>query len=276
MIRADMHVHTYYSDGMQSPADVISAAKARGLGLIAVTDHDTMNGSGEVAALAAGAGIVAVDGLEISAYADVKVHVLGYCVDRACAAYSAYCKEITRGAEERSADVLSKLGRRGIRLSMEEVLRERKCPSSPVHSMYIARAAARKGYAKSPGDFYLAYLNIGKCGYSSVGRPTPQRAISLIHECGGIASLAHPGRIALEEARRLGLIEELVNCGLEGIEAVYSGHTDNETAYFKEVAARYKLLVTGGSDTHYAEGNRQVGVPEFYPDGELLSALKLI
>ena len=77
MTRADMHIHTYYSDGTQSPEDVIAAAEAAGLGLIAVTDHDTMGASGQVKELAAEAGIRAVDGIEISAYGEVKVHVLG-------------------------------------------------------------------------------------------------------------------------------------------------------------------------------------------------------
>lgn len=276
MIRADMHIHTYYSDGMQSPSDVVHAAKSRGLGLIAVTDHDNMNGSEETARLAKDAGIYAVDGLEISAYSEVKVHTLGYNVDKDCAAYKAYYAEVMSGAEERCADVLAKLRKRGVNLTREEVLRERKCPISPIHSTYIARAAARKGYAGSPLDFYLSYLNAGKCGYSNVGRPTPQKAIEVIHACGGIASLAHPGRISLDTDNREKLIADLVNCGLDGIEAVYSGHTDRETAYFKEIAARYGLWVTGGSDTHYSEGNRRVGDPAFYPDESLLSALKII
>ena len=67
----------------------------------------------------------------------------------------------------------------------------------------------------------------------------------------------------------------LVSCGLNGIEAVYSGHTDEETAYFKEIAAKFSLLVTGGSDTHYAEGTRSVGSPPFCPSGELIAALKI-
>lgn len=276
MIRADLHIHTYYSDGMQSPEEVINAAKARGLGLIAVTDHDTMNGSDEVKRLASAAGITAVDGLEISAYSDVKVHILGYGLDKNCDLFKAYYARTMQGAEERCADVLSKLKKHGIRLTVEEVLRERKCPSSPVHSMYIARAGARKGYAKSPGEFYLTYLNMGKCAYSCVGRPTPERALEVIEGCGGVSSLAHPARITLENDKKLALIDTLVNCGLQGIEAVYSGHTDSETAYFKEIAAKYNLLVTGGSDTHYTEGNRQVGVPQFYPDQRLLSALKII
>lgn len=275
MIRADLHVHTYYSDGMQSPQDVIAAAVKRGLGLVAVTDHDTMLAHAEVARLAKEAGIYAVDGIEISAYSSVKVHVLGYGLDCDSRRFREYYRSAVEGAEARCRDILSKLKRHGFNLTVEEVTRERKCPQSPIHTMYIARAAARKGYAPSPADFYLSYLSAGKCGYSAVGRISPFDAVRVIHDCGGIASLAHPARIALGADQREALIADLANCGLDGIEAVYSGHTDRETAHFKEIAAKYGLLVTGGSDTHYTEGNRQVGVPGFYPDDALLSALNI-
>ncbi|MGN0814302.1 MAG: PHP domain-containing protein [Candidatus Coproplasma sp.] len=273
MIRADMHIHTYCSDGLQTPKDVISAAKSRGVGLIAVTDHDNMNATEEVLSLAKEGGIIAVPGIEISAYTGVKVHVLGYNVDRDCAAYRAYYERTVKGAEERTADILAKLKRCGYNLSMQDILREKKCAASPIHVMHVARAAARKGYGKSPADFYLSCLNSGKCAYSSLGRPTPHEAVRVIGECGGFASVAHPGRITLDDDKKEELIKELISCGLRGIEAVYSGHTDRDTAYFKELARRYNLLVTGGSDTHFTEGNRSVGIPEFYPDGELLCAL---
>lgn len=273
--RADLHIHTYFSDGTMSPRAVAEAAAAAGVQLAAVTDHDTVNGCGEFAAAAKEAGISSVYGMEISAYSSVKVHVLGYNMDLSCATFLRFIATLRDGAEERTYDILSKLKKRGVNLTMEEVLRERKCAQSPVHTMYIARAGARKGYGRSPSDFYLSYLAAGKGAYSGVGRPTPQQAVETIAACGGVSSLAHPGRITLEEGCRHALIKSLADAGLDGIEAVYSGHTDRETATFKEIAAEFSLLVTGGSDTHYAEGNRTVGSPVFYPDERLLAALKL-
>lgn len=276
MIRADMHVHTYCSDGSQSPSQVIDAALRRKVGLVAITDHDNMNACEQFKNLAAQAKITAVDGIEISAYSDVKVHILGYNVDYNCREYAEYYRQNVECAEARTRDILKKLKKRGINLTMEEVIRERVCNRSPIHSTYIARAAARKGYGKSPWDFYLGFLAAGKCGYSALGRPSPEEAVKTIARCGGISSLAHPGRITLSKEKQLELIDSLISYGLNGIEAVYSGHTDSDTAYYKEIAADKKLLVTGGSDTHFAEGNREVGVPEFYPSDNLLSALKVI
>ena len=187
--------------------------------------------------------------------------------------YKDFEKFVCDGALARMADILSKLKKRGVSLTFDEVIRERRCPLSPVHTMYVARAAARKGYSSSPSAFYMEMLAPGRPAYSDAGRPTPEYALSTISECGGISSLAHPGRLDLSNEERLGLIRRLCDCGLRGIEAVYSGHTEKETAYFKEIAAKFSLLVTGGSDTHYAEGSRAIGTPAFVPDEKLLSAL---
>ena len=274
MTRADMHIHTYYSDGTQSPANAVAAAVRAGVGLICVTDHDTMAGSGETAALARAAGIRAADGIEISAYGEVKVHVLGYGLDRNCPQFISYRNEAVQGSYARCEDTLKKLSSRGIDVPVSAVLAERAVPDTPVHSMFICRAAAKLGYARSAGAFYLACIADGKFAHSRAGRLSPERAVEVITACGGWASLAHPGRIALDAAQKEELVARLVSRGLRGIEAVYSAHTEGETLYYKEMARRYGLLITGGSDTHSADGPRSVGTPEFYPDEELLRALQ--
>ena len=277
MIRADMHIHTYYSDGGQSPADVIAGARRAGVNLISVTDHDNSNARLTVKELAKKAGITAVDGEEISAYdGDVKVHILGYNMDYSGRAYTDFNRSLCEGAEERTLDILQKLSRVNVNISYGDVLRERRCKKSPLHAMYIAVAGARKGYAGSPFTFYTRYLNYGCAGFSCIARPTPEQTARVISSSGGLCSLAHPGRISLDADGVKTLIERLIPCGLSGIEAVYSGHTLKETQYYKELADSFNLLVTGGSDTHYAEGNRRIGEPPFYPDERLLSALKLL
>lgn len=276
MIRADLHVHTYYSDGGQSPADVIDAARRRGVGLISVTDHDNVNGCAEVKRLASAAGILCANGEEFSAYdGDVKVHLLGYGMDLSDAEFKAFNKRLYDGAEIRTFDILKKLSAVGVNISYGEVLRERRCKKSPVHSTYIAVAAARKGYGQSPWQFYTKYLNYGAAGFSCIERPTPEETVDVVARCGGFCSLAHPGRISASREQVIALIKRLLPYGLRGIEAVYSGHTDIETQYYKELAERFGLIVTGGSDTHYSEGNRCVGVPAFYPEERLISALKI-
>lgn len=277
MIRADLHIHTYYSDGLQSPQDVVNIAKSRGVNLIAVTDHDNAIGREEVRKAAVEAGICAVDGTEISAYeGNLKVHTLGYNLDFNSPAYIEFYNKCLVASVERAEDSIKKLNAHGVAISMDEVLAERRNSHSPVHTMLISYVAVKKGYATNPHDFYGRYLNYGTVGYSNVGRPSPESAVEMIKECGGISSLAHPGRIAAESEEILALIKRLKSCGLDGIEAVYSGHTAKETQYYKELAAKHKLLVTGGSDTHFKSGSHAIGTPPFYPDEALLSALKLI
>ena len=274
-MRADLHTHSYYSDGLLSPADIARLCRQNGVQVAALTDHDNMNGCAAFADACRREGVRFVRGLEISAYTEVKLHILGYGLDDSCEAYKKFTRFVCDGALNRTEDILAKLKRRGVNLTFADVLRERRCESSPVHTMYIARAAARKGYSASPGSFYAEMLAPGRSAYSAVGRPSPEYALEVISQCGGISSLAHPGRVTLPKDGLYATIKRLKDCGLCGIEAVYSGHTVEETAYFREVAAQFSLLVTGGSDTHYSEGNRHIGTPEFHPSEELLAALDI-
>lgn len=275
-MKADLHTHSYYSDGLLSPADIAEACVKHGVGIAALTDHDNMNGCACFLEECKKRGVTGVAGLEISAYEDgVKIHILGYGLNASAPEFAAFEKLVYDGSLARTAEILARLKKRGVNLSFDDVVRERRCARSPMHTMYVARAAARKGYSSSPAAFYGEMLAPGRPAYSGAGRPTPEYALQVISRCGGFSSLAHPGRLALENAQKIKLIERLVSLGLGGIEAVYSGHTDKETAYYKEIAAKYSLIVTGGSDTHYAEGSRMVGTPSFVPSEQLLAALKI-
>ncbi|MCD8373314.1 MAG: PHP domain-containing protein [Clostridia bacterium] len=276
-MRADLHIHSYYSDGKISPAYIAETCVKNGVELAVLTDHDNVNGCGEFAEECKKRGVKFTVGLEISAYdGDVKIHTLGYNMDIGCDAYKKFEKFVYDGSVERMEEVIYKLKKIGYSLTLQEISAERYCEKSPFHIMYAAFAAAKKGYAASGPEFYADYLAPGKAAFSSAGRPTPEYALEVIQKSGGVSSLAHPGRITLSKDGVIKLVERMTSCGLNGIEAVYSGHTIGETAYYKEIAAKYSLLVTGGSDTHYSFGGRSIGEPEFYPSQELLSALKIV
>ncbi|MDE6597039.1 MAG: PHP domain-containing protein [Clostridia bacterium] len=276
MIRADLHIHTYFSDGLMSPAEVVNEAAVNGLNVIAVTDHDTMLATGEVSALAKERGIISVRGIEVSAYeGELKLHTLGYNVDYKCSDYKSFAKRLYDGSVKRAEDIIYKLNKNGVALSMEEVLAQKTVNDTPIHGMHISRAGAAKGYASSPFNFYLKYLAGGKCASSCICRLTPEETIEVIDACGGFASLAHPARIDLDRSGVAALVKKLVPLGLGGIEGVYSTHTANDTAYYKELAKTYRLVLTGGSDTHYKEGNKKIGTPAFYIDEALAEKLKI-
>lgn len=275
-MRADLHIHTYYSDGLLSPEEVAKIAATNGVDVIAVTDHDTMLGVPRAVEACKKAGVKLIRGLEVSAYCkDVKLHTLGFNVNAECEDYKKFAKELCDGSICRAEDITEKLVKNGVCITMDDVFAQRYDKNAPVHTMHIARAGAGKGYANNAFSFFSKYLSYGKIGYSSVGRPSPERAIEAINASGGFASLAHPGRIDMEKAELADLVKRLCGCGLRGIEAVYSTHTDTETAYYKEMANALGLVVTGGSDTHYTGGNREIGSPVFNPDCALVGLLAI-
>lgn len=276
MLKADLHVHTYYSDGLLSPAEVIAEGKKAGLDTIAITDHDCMLAYPEFSSLCKNSGIIPISGIEVSAYeGEVKVHTLGYGVNGESPCFKEFLKTLYEGSVKRTEDIIFKLKKYGINLTFDEVLKERYSPSSPIHAMYIACAGYKKGYAKTPHDFYNLFLSGGKVAFSFICRPSAEQAIEAINASGGFASLAHPGRIDLKKDELLKLILKLKACNLSGIEGVYSAHTHSETAYYKEIARTYDLLVTGGSDTHVLGGSKRIGTPPFYVDKALEDKLKI-
>lgn len=271
-LRADLHMHTAYSDGALTPAYIADIAVEHGVELLAVTDHDTMGACDGFLRVAGSKGLKAVNGVEISAYVGtVKVHTLGYNLDKK--KIEPFLYRLREGSLERAADIVSKLNKSGIGLTMDDVCASRSYPDSPVHVFHIAAAAVKKGYAENPWDFFNAYLAYGKPAFSCICRPSPERTVEEITAAGGLAVVAHPGRISMDKEALRKTVTGLKERGLGGIEVYYSTHTDKETAYYKRLAESLGLLCTGGSDTHRPEGGREIGKPRFYASEELLEKL---
>lgn len=275
-IRADMHIHTRASDGLLTPEEVVKSARSARLKMLAVTDHDTTFNTEKVNTLCQNAGIIGVNGIEVSAYeGNLKVHTLGYGFDLDDGQFNSFLDELYDGSLKRAEQIIYKLNACGINLTFEDAAAERISDKAPVHVMHIARAAVKKRLAQNPFTFYKQYLSVGAPAFSNICRPSPERAVEAINAAGGIAIIAHPGRIELQKSELYNLVSRLVSAGLGGIEGVYSSHTAKETAYFKEIAEEFGLIVTGGSDTHFLGGNRAIGNPVFYSSDELRQALKI-
>ncbi len=281
-MRADLHLHTCYSDGKDTPAGIAARAKEAGVALVSMTDHDSLEGLEEKRAAAQACGLLCVAGWEVSSYGAIgKVHVLGYGC-RQNGAYDWFLRERKEGALVRAEDCIRKANAYfGTSLNLEDALRERTKEQTPLHTMHVVRAYARvlntgkNALETAPGELYEQYFSKGKPAYSDLCRPTPADALRIVHETGGIAVLAHPGRIEAGAAREA-LMDELCALGLDGIECVYTTHTPEETAYFTRYARSHGLLVTGGSDFHAEDGRRFVGKPVFEADERLLRALRIV
>jgi predicted metal-dependent phosphoesterase TrpH len=124
-------------------------------------------------------------------------------------------------------------------------------------------------------DAYNRYIAPEMPASSLIGRPSPWQAVECIHDCGGIACIAHPGRIEMSFAEREALIRDLKKFGVDGMEAYYPTHTEEETQYFLALTKELSLLVSGGSDTHYESLERKIGDPFFEPSDALLSKVKV-
>lgn len=271
---ADLHLHSVYSDGLNSPDEICRLAKARGVGLISITDHDTMAGLDVKQEAAKRHGIAYLSGWEISAYEGCEqIHILGYGCELG-EVYAQFNQKRKDASFARAEDSVKKFNAVGVPLTLQNVLDMRSSPDLPVHTMHIARAAAVY-LGMNANDVYRAYLARGKAANSGIGRPTPREAIDCIHAAGGFASIAHPGRIAMDFDEKERLIISLADYGVDGIESIYTTHTEKETAYFIRLANRLSLHVTGGSDTHYEDETHAVGTPAFTPSQTLLNALKI-
>ncbi len=273
-MRADLHLHTVYSDGALPPEEVAQMEARAGVRLIAFTDHDSMEGAKEKRAAAERYGLLSVSGWEVSSYSPQKVHVLGYCCT-AGEAYRTFLEERRRGAIVRAEDSIAKANECfSLSVTLDDAERFHLKKSAPLHTMHVVRAFA-EALGEDPESLYRRYFSEGKCAYSGLCRPTPEDAIEVIHASGGIAVLAHPARIALPEEARTALIEGLAERGLDGIECYHSTHTAAETETFLRFARSRGLLVTGGSDFHAEGAGRVAGLPEFHADGRLLEALRI-
>jgi predicted metal-dependent phosphoesterase TrpH len=274
-MRADLHMHSTYSDGLCSPDELCALAKANGVELLSITDHDTMNGADIKLQSAKKYGLRYVHGWEISAYqSGEQIHVLGYGCQQNDA-YLAFMQQRKDMAWLRAQERVDKLRALGIPITMEQVTSFRQDPATPIHTMHVARAAAvLMGIRDS--QVYVEYLARGKVAYSEIGRPTPQEAIVCIHECGGLAVMAHPGRIHGSAIEQETWVERLAEYGVDGIEAVYTTHTAKEVETFKALAKKHGLFITGGSDTHIQDETHTIGHPVFLADEDFLEKFSSI
>jgi 3',5'-nucleoside bisphosphate phosphatase len=273
----DLHAHTTHSDGSDTPDELIAEARDADAMAVAITDHDTVAGLGEGRAAAAALGVEFIDGIEISAeYSPGTMHVLGYFINPDSADLQARLVELREARERRNPQIAERLQALGCAIAYEEV--ERLAGNQVVGRPHFARLLLERGYATSIQDAFDRFLGKGAAAYVEKARLSPAAAIALIHQAGGVAVLAHPYQLKLAtlEATEQ-LIVELAALGLDGVEAIYSRHSEDERRAYAEMARRHGLLITGGSDYHgtYKPDLRMVrGKGDLAVPYELLDELK--
>jgi predicted metal-dependent phosphoesterase TrpH len=240
--RVDLHLHTTASDGQFSPAEVVTRALKIGLSAIAVTDHDTTQGVDEAMRSAQGKPLHVIPGVEISALTrDSELHILGYYVSNRHTGLCSMLARIRDERLERAHKIISKLARLGLPLEWGHV--RKIAGGDSVGRPHIAQAMLQKGYVSSVDEAFRLYLGRRRPAYIERYKLSPEAAIQALLDADGLPVLAHP----LHAAR---FVPELARHGLVGVEAFYPGYTSEETAYLQDLASRFDLVTTGGSDFH--------------------------
>lgn len=256
---ADLHLHTFHSDGIRSPEEVVRLAASHGLSVISISDHDNVAAFAEAEPIARAAGITLIPGVELSiTFSDVDVHLLAYAFDpenRPLAEKLRLCRD-TR--ERRGEMMVEKLRRHGIPVEIERV--REICGEGSSGRPHVAHALVEIGAVASVEEAFQRYLSPGGLAWVEKERITLEEAGRLIHDAGGFTSIAHPTLYPESEAIVLAIVAE----GVDGIEIHHPDVDPASRERLRAVAAEHGLLTTGGSDDH-GFGDREtigtVGVP---------------
>jgi predicted metal-dependent phosphoesterase TrpH len=241
---ADLHLHTFFSDGTFTPEELVERASKIGFSAIALTDHDTLEGCARAAAACATAKIEFISGTELTAeHEDIEVHILAYLVDTQNQVLLKRIAEFQTVRQSRIREMVAALNQQGIPLKAESVFALANCqsPGRP----HVARAMVKEKLIGSLDEAFERYLKKGRPAWVPKTKMSALEAVELIHQAGGLAVMAHPGLNRSDE-----IIPDLVDAGLDGIECFHTKHSTAMAERYLEFAEKYNLLVTGGSDCH--------------------------
>ncbi len=261
--KTDLHLHTYYSDGTQSPSQVVRWAHEKGLTTIGITDHDGIDGIEEAIVAAKEFGIQVVPGIEISAQTDehIGLHILGYDIDLKNQQLRKACETMRKKRKIRNELLMKALNHLGYKLDWQDL--DLRSGQDYLGKPQFAMAMVKKGYFRTPKEAFGVKGAFGSKEIRKIRKEklSAAEAIQIIQGAGGMAVLAHPAKVSHigepgtpEFYSKLdSMLAELKGLGLGGLECVYPEHTDDQTIQFTIMAHRHGLKVTGGSDYHGPE-----------------------
>ncbi|MBM4463740.1 MAG: PHP domain-containing protein [Chloroflexi bacterium] len=249
MIKTDLHLHSTASDGRFSPQELVKSAASLGLAVIAITDHDSVNGvAPALMAAQEYPSLRVIPGVEVST--DVphgEVHVLGYFINYRDPELMSVLERLRNSRELRGQKMVTKLANLGVPVDWQRV-REIAGKGS-VGRPHIAQALLERGHVPSLKEAFAKYIRRDGPAYVEREKMTPEQMVQLIAKAGGLPVLAHPSDIDhLEE-----LITRLQKAGLVGIEAYYNGYPETVVKHLASLARKYGLVASGGSDYHGLE-----------------------
>ena len=264
MPRVDLHIHSTASDGVRTPSEILDLASAEGLLMIAITDHDTLDGIREGAAAASRKGIRFVPGVELSVDLDptpgtLSAHLLGYFpfsspeeLTDADTPLGRAISYVQGGRQRRNPGILEMLRESGIYILMKDV--RDLADGDVIGRPHIAEAMVNAGYVGSTREAFNRFLGKGRPAYVERDRLPVGEALEVIRDTGGLPVMAHPGYIALESETLEQRFRRMADLGLAGIEVFYPTHSPEMVELLLSFAEDMGLFVTGGTDFHGRAG----------------------
>ncbi len=266
-INADLHCHSTVSDGLLAPREVAARAAAHGVTLWALTDHDEVGGQAAAREAAESLGMDYLPGVEVSVtWAGRTLHIVGLGIDPDDAALVQGLERTRSGRSARAEDMAEALGKLGIHGAYEGALSYAGNPDM-ISRTHFARFLVEHGHCRDIGEVFDRYLGEGKPGFVPHRWARLADAIGWIRGAGGVAVMAHPGRYTLTQLEHDALFDEFKALGGEGVEVITGSHTPDQYARYADVARRYGLLASRGSDFHGpGEGRVELGELPPLPD----------
>ena len=242
---ADLHTHTYHSDGTRSPREVIDVAVSHGLSIVSISDHDNLAAYFEIKPYADSRGVTLVPGIELSCgWEGVDVHVLAYAFDPHDERIAARLERFREGRLRRGYAIVERLRSLGVTIAAERV--DQLAAGGAMGRPHVARALVEAGYAHSVQDAFDKFLGTGKPGYVEKERFAVSEAVSLIRGAGGVTSIAHP--TLYPDHNRL--VPLLLDEGIDAVEVLHPQVDENHRHRYSTVARFRGKFTTGGSDDH--------------------------
>lgn len=245
MKKADLHIHTTVSDGRLTPTELVREAALRDLGIIALTDHDTIDGISEAQKVAEEVDIEIIPGVEITAdFNGKECHVLMYGFSPDNPQIKKFLKEQQNIRVYRAQKIVGNLKKLGFDISFDEVLARAGLGAS-IARPHIASVMVEKGYAGNTKEVFLRYLGNNRPAYFKCEYRSVPEVAELARDAGGVLFLAHPGVFYSEKDLKV-----MLDAGIDGVEYVHPSHPYELQKKYHNWADKNGLLVSGGSDYH--------------------------
>ena len=265
--KADLHIHTSHSDGFYSPKEIVLMAKDNGVDTISITDHDSHSAINEAAEFGKDLGIEVISGVEISSdIRDKEIHILAYFIEPENEEVERYLTFFREERKKRAVRIVNRLRAIGIPLTMDDVME--KASTSAIGRPHIAHALLEKGFVNSYFEAFNKYIGNGCPAFEKKVHLSPQSAVKIISDAGGLSFVAHPGNMPED------ILKELIEAGIDGIEVYHPSHSPQHIKFYKGIVNEYFLLQSGGSDLHGGKREDEKNFGKFYADISAVEAMR--